>query len=272
MVYEFIFYPLIGFFIAIIVGMTGVAAGLLGTPLMILAGLPTVSAVGVNLLWDVIMRAFGSFLHHKAANVDWRISKLLIMGGVPGVVGGGAVLFYVKSAYGDELLNFGLRIFIIILVSALASLELLRQRKSSKKVSADNPSPEEKEEPINTRGSKFKFLCTGALPGFTVATTSIGSGSVLLPLLLRLMKNPHKMVGIALFFGLVMTGVSSFFHFGLGSIDYLVVGLLLAGSIPGTFLGVKLNKKVSAAKLRRILVIIIFVAVAMLILKTFYLH
>jgi uncharacterized protein len=80
-------YPLSGFVVGAIVGLTGMGGGSLMTPLLILLfGVHPLTAVGTDLLYAAVTKAAGAAIHFKKGNVDWRVAGLLAAGSVPATV------------------------------------------------------------------------------------------------------------------------------------------------------------------------------------------
>jgi hypothetical protein len=94
----------------------------------------------------------------------------------------------------------------------------------------------------------------GLVAGFLVGMTSVGSGSIIMMLLLLFYSyQPKVMVGTDIVHAVLLTGVTSILHFRLGNVDPKLVGCLLIGSIPGGLLGSHLSTRVPMPWLRRIL-------------------
>jgi uncharacterized membrane protein YfcA len=95
----------------------------------------------------------------------------------------------------------------------------------------------------------------GLLAGFLVGMTSVGSGSIIMLLLLLLLYSfaPKVMVGTDIAHAVILTGVTSLLHWRAGNVDAHLVGSLLIGSIPGGILGSHLSTRVPVLWLRRIL-------------------
>ena len=90
--------------------------------------------------------------------------------------------------------------------------------------------------------------------------TSVGSGSIIMMLLLLFYSFPPKiMVGTDIVHAVILTGVTSLLHFRLGNIDPNLVGALVIGSIPGGLLGSQLSTRVPMVWLRRILCTVLLV-------------
>ena len=80
-------YPLSGFVVGALVGLTGMGGGSLMTPLLILLfGVHPLTAVGTDLLFAATTKTVGTAIHSKNGNVDWRVAGLLAAGSVPATV------------------------------------------------------------------------------------------------------------------------------------------------------------------------------------------
>jgi len=130
-----------------------------------------------------------------------------------------------------------------ILLIVISSL-LLVQRRIEKQVA--HPTP--------TRTSFAGMALIGLAAGFLGGLTSVGSGSIIMLLLLMFYSYPPKvMVGTDIVDAVVLTGVTSLLHFRLGNVDLSLVGYLLIGSVPGAILDSYLSARVPVLWLRRLL-------------------
>ena len=106
----------------------------------------------------------------------------------------------------------------------------------------------------------------GLFSGFLVGMTSVGSGSIIMMMLLLFYSYPPKVnVGTDIVHAVVLTGVTGFLHFRLGNVDPALVSALLVGSIPGGLVGSYLSTRVPVLWLRRILCAILFITGARMI-------
>jgi uncharacterized membrane protein YfcA len=106
----------------------------------------------------------------------------------------------------------------------------------------------------------------GLVAGFLVGMTSVGSGSIIMMLLLLLYKFPPKvMVGTDIVHAVALTGVTTLMHARLGNINTSLVGALLIGSIPGGLFGSYLSTRVPVPWLRRILYVLLLATGARMI-------
>ena len=84
----------LGFIIAVFIALTGVGAGSLTTPLLILLlGLPAKECVGTALIFGTVVKILSvpGYLFRK--QVNWRVFAYLTAAGIPGVIAGRAASF-----------------------------------------------------------------------------------------------------------------------------------------------------------------------------------
>src|SRR5947209_16831919 len=96
---------LLGFVIALAIALTGVGAGSMTTPLLILLlRVPPAVAVGTALTFGWIVKVASLPVYVYRRQVDLRVLALLIVGGLPGVVAGGLLLAKLKHGPYESLL------------------------------------------------------------------------------------------------------------------------------------------------------------------------
>src|SRR6201996_6593714 len=95
----------LGFIIALAISLTGVGAGSMTTPLLIVfLGVSPATAVGTALTFGAIVKIASVPLYAVRRQVNLRILWLLLAGGIPGVICGAPLLNRVKhSAYNGVL-------------------------------------------------------------------------------------------------------------------------------------------------------------------------
>jgi uncharacterized membrane protein YfcA len=91
--------------------------------------------------------------------------------------------------------------------------------------------------------ARLKLVAVGALVGFLVAMTSIGSGSLLMVFLLLLTPYPlGELVGTDILYGLATMALAGSMHVRMGHFDSGLLLHLVVGSLPGVVLGSRLTK------------------------------
>jgi uncharacterized membrane protein YfcA len=85
-----------------------------------------------------------------------------------------------------------------------------------------------------------------------VSLTSIGSGSITMPLLYLLMPGLglHRLVGSDVAFAALLVLAAALGHLGMGNVNLGLSANLLVGSVPGVFIGSKLCARLPEIWLR----------------------
>jgi len=234
---------LTGFVVGVLIGMTGVGGGVLLLPVLIFGlRVPPIVAVGSDALFNFFTKIPASLLHLKRGTVRRKVVIALALGSVPGSIGGVNLLMYIRHVYGDGVNHF-IKSAVGVLLIIIPTL-LLLQRRIEERIA---------NRPPTTKGFAGMVII-GAVAGLLVGMTSVGSGSIIMMLLLLFYSFPPKVnVGTDIVHAVVMTGVTGFLHFRFGNVDPRLVVSLLIGSIPGGLLGSHLSTRVPMLWLRRIL-------------------
>jgi uncharacterized protein len=233
----------IGFLVGTLIGMTGVGGGVLLLPLLIFVlRIPPIMAVGSDALFNFITKIPSSMVHLQRGTVRKVIVLALAAGSVPGSIVGVGLLRHLRNLYGS-----GVNSFITIAVGILliiVPLLLLFQTRIEEAVSHRPP----------TMKSFFGISLMGLLGGFLVGMTSVGSGSIIMMLLLMFYSfHPKQMVGTDIVHAVLLTGATSLLHWSMGNVNFPLVGSLVIGSIPGGIIGSYLSTRMPVPWLRRIL-------------------
>jgi uncharacterized membrane protein YfcA len=222
-----------GFFIGIMIGLTGMGGGSLMTPVMIfIFKVQPIFAVGTDLALSSITKIAGSFVHLRLKNVDFKVTGSLLSGSIPGAVVG-LLLLRLISFLQISSVNLFINRFlgmVLIFVSVGLFYPSLWRFAHKIKFSMDE-------------GRKKAIVRTlSFIVGFAVSITSVGSGSIFLPFLLAVYPlSISQVVGIDVFHGAVLTAVAAVGHMVNSSVDFHLLVDLLIGSVPGVVLGSKLS-------------------------------
>jgi uncharacterized membrane protein YfcA len=225
---------LLGFVIAVSVGLTGIGGGSFTVPaLLLILGLPPAEAVGTTFVYAGVLRLLAAPFYLATRQVHSHYLRLLILGAAPGLVIGMLALQLLAKQNGNAL--------IVLVVGALLTL--------SSSVSfvprAQVPSFARK----NSRWLPWLAFPIGIESGFS----SAGAGALGTVLLLNYSEMPpSQVVGTDVLFGLVLAAIGTAIHWTLGSISAPILTQLLLGGIPGVLLGCALSRKVPAKKLKTV--------------------
>ena len=224
----------IGFFVGIVVGLTGVGGGSIMTPILVAVGINPVIAVGSDLAMSVPTRLYGAFVHHRQKTVKPQLVKALCWGGIPGALAGMAVLYVLRRTTDLALLHVWLVHAIgasLFLSAGLMIVSSFVRPKNRARPTAAGPA----------RMRDVHAAAIGALVGFIVSITSIGSGSVTLPLLTLIMPSIAlpELVGSDIAFSAFLVPAAALGHWSMGDVDGRLTISLIAGSLPGVFIGTR---------------------------------
>src|SRR5258707_13820037 len=114
-------YSIGGFAVSAIVGLTGVGGGSLMTPLLVLVfGVPPVTAVGTDLLYAGFTKIGGAISHGIKGHVDWRITGWLAAGSVPATLVALIALAFLPPAGASTRLVLSTALGVMLVLTALA--------------------------------------------------------------------------------------------------------------------------------------------------------
>ena len=235
---------LVGFFVGTLIGMTGVGGGVLLLPILIFGlHVPAMRAVGSDALFNFFTKIGASIVHLRKGTVRRKVVLALIIGSAPGSYLGVSLLHHLRQLHGDGVNHF-ITVAVGVLLICIPTF-LFFQKKIEDRAAAKPP----------TMKSFAWMSLIGLIAGFLVGITSVGSGSIVMMMLLLFYSfQPKVMVGTDIVHALLLTGVTSFLHFKINNnIDVHLVGALLIGSVPGGLLGSYLSTRVPVPWLRRIL-------------------
>lgn len=226
----------IGFITGVLIGLTGTGGGVLLTPLlMVLTPYPAVVLIGTDIVNGAFTKLLGVFEHRRLGQVRWKLATFLIVGTIPGTVGGILLLSFLKSRLVESQLDHLLRMVLGITLFCVAILlPLVRLGKvKPPKTWVDAPAA----------GTRIRLILAGALVGFLVAMTSIGSGSLLMVFLLLLTPYPlGELVGTDILYGLATMALAGSLHVGMGHFNSGLFLHIVIGSLPGVVLGSRLTR------------------------------
>jgi|HubBroStandDraft_6_1064221.scaffolds.fasta_scaffold262792_2 uncharacterized membrane protein YfcA len=234
---------LVGFGVGTLIGMTGVGGGVLLLPILIFGlGVPPMLAVGSDALFNFVTKIGASAVHLRKGTVRLKVVVALAIGSAPGSYLGVRFLVHLRNTYGNGVNHF-ITVAVGVLLICIPTF-LFFQKKIEDRAAAKPPSMK-----------SFAWMSLiGLVAGFLVGITSVGSGSIVMMMLLLFYSfQPKVMVGTDIVHALILTGVTSLLHFRLHNVDLRLVGALLIGSIPGGLLGSYLSTRVPVPWLRRIL-------------------
>jgi uncharacterized protein len=221
-------FVLVGLVVGTCMSYSGVGAGAITTPLLIFLGVGTDTAIGSDLLFALGTKIVAMLTHMQKRTVQWSVLWRLAAGGVPGAIIGVMVSAYLHRHLDVKQLELVLRIAVAIalLISAAGII-------FNRKLARDAAVVE------TTSLPTLQLAALGLFVGVCVSITSIGAGSLTLPLLLVIVPSValRRLIGTDLAFAVVVLVPSLLGHLRIGDVNPAISASLLIGSIPGVFIG-----------------------------------
>ncbi len=213
---------LIGFTIAVFIALTGVGAGTITTPMLVLfLGVPTTAAVSTGLLFSAAVKLVLAPAQVLRKQVNWRVLGYMLAGGLPGVLLGSFVLSRLATAGSRQVTN--LLLGAVLVVTALYQIGF-----SFRKHDPDAPRRD------RARSLGWLMFPVGAEVGFS----SAGAGALGTAALLSLTTlAPAQVVGTDILFGFVLSLVGSGAHLFAGSLESGLLQRLVIGGMFGVIAG-----------------------------------
>jgi uncharacterized membrane protein YfcA len=239
-----------GALVGLAVGLTGMGGGALMTPIMVMVfGVNPTAAIGSDLAASVFMKPFGAVVHQRAGTVRWDLVRWLLPTAVPAAFGG---VFLLRTLGDGDALQRRVKYVIgVALLLAVVGM-LVRMWLDRRRGAAPADGGEVSVRPLAT-------LAIGLVGGAVVGMTSVGSGSLIIVMLMlahpRLKAN--HLVGTDLVQAIPVVAAAALGHLVSGDADLGLAATLLIGAIPGVVVGALLSTRVTGPALRWILVVLL---------------
>lgn len=236
---------LAGLAVGLLVGLTGMGAGSLMTPILITVfGLPAGTAVGTDLVYAAITKSFGAARHHQLKNVNRELALWMATGSVPAAIIG---VFSLYHLFGGDVNSWlpdviGYALVLVGIAVAIRTFVTIRGLMDAHKLPKDGEL---------TRRHRVYALAIGAVFGFILGLTSVGSGVFFGMALVTIFPlSARRVVGTDLFHGMMVTLAAGAATIIWGTPNFGYVGSILIGSIPGILIGSQFTARVHEKALR----------------------
>lgn len=223
----------IGFGIALMLGLTGVGAGVLTAPaLLLILHTPAKLAVGTALVFGAVIKFVAAPNYALRRQVNYPVLGWMLLGGLPGVLLGSLWLDHVARTRSHLLLGI---VGVVVFVSAALNLWRLLGGKT--------PGPGR---------DRRRWLPLVTLPiGIEFGFSSAGSGALGSVALMSLTSiTAGQIVGTDVFFGLGLSLVGGGWQFTAGNFDGFLLAKLMAGGVLGALAGAQLAAVMPSRPLR----------------------
>jgi len=256
---------LVGFFIGITIGMTGIGGGALVMPALIhILKIPPVPAVGTSLTYAILTRIGGLVEHARLKTIRKRTGLYFILGSAPGVVLSSQFLNYLSRKIDPAYLNpvLQLSIGIVLLVTCAALIfETYFMEKLTGRGSNGHYIPQA-DFPLKR---KIGGIGSGLIVGILVGATSMGGGVLVIPLLIIFFNlSASNTVGTSMMISVVLAALGGSVYLLNNNVIIPTVILMTVWSLPGVSLGSRIAVRLPEKALKSfIITIIAFAAVSL---------
>ncbi|HEY0718502.1 MAG TPA: sulfite exporter TauE/SafE family protein [Streptosporangiaceae bacterium] len=244
---------LAGFIVGVLVGLTGSGGGALMTPILILLfGVTPSAAVSSDIVASAIMKPFGGAIHFRRGTVHRGLVLWLSIGSVPAAFAG----VFIDHALGSghvmqQRIEYAMGAALIVAAGALVYRLLLDSARTRPDPAADEDAP------VAVRPALT--VAIGVFGGLLVGITSVGSGSLMIVLLMvaypRL--SMRRLVGTDIVQSVPLVGSAAVAHALFGNLVFGLSAAIAIGSIPGVILGSLVSARASNFLLRPVLAVVL---------------
>jgi uncharacterized membrane protein YfcA len=223
--------------IGFLVGMTGAGGGALMTPMLILLfGVKPSTAISSDLVAAVVMRPIGAAVHLRQGTVNLRLVGWMTLGSVPTAFLGAYLLHligHVKAAENNVQIALGAAL--LIGAAAMILRYVLDRRAGHTRQGVVHDLTVR---PLST-------VVIGMIGGIIVGITSVGSGSLMIVLLLFVypMLGVKQLVGTDLTQAVPLTAAAALGALAFGHVELSVTTSLIIGSVPAVLVGSFLSSR-----------------------------
>jgi uncharacterized membrane protein YfcA len=238
--------------VGLLVGLTGAGGGALMTPMLILLfSVKPAAAISSDLVAAVVMRPVGAAVHLHKGTVNLRLVGLMSLGSVPMAFLGAFLLREMGDSSPDQQ-NVEIALGAALLLGAIAMVvRYVLDRRSG-----------------NARTGKIAEVAIRPVPtvligmagGLIVGITSVGSGSLMIILLLFTypLLSAGQLVGTDLTQAVPLTAAAALGALAFGHVEFGVTASIIVGSVPAVLIGSLLSSRAPDRFIRPAITFVIF--------------
>jgi uncharacterized protein len=238
--------------VGFLVGLTGAGGGALMTPMLILLfGIKPSTAISSDLVAAVFMRPFGAAVHIAKKTVNFRLVGWMVLGSVPMAFVGAYILHVMGHAKTSQTDIEKLLGAALLVGAAAMVLRYFLDRRSGRDRTTIVHHLEVRPVPS---------ILIGMVGGLIVGLTSVGSGSLMIVLLLFVypMLGANQLVGTDLTQAVPLTMAAALGALIFGHVQFSVTTSIILGSVPAVLVGAFLSSRAPDKYIRPAITFVIF--------------
>ena len=269
--------------VGILSGLFGVGGGFLMTPFLIFLGVPPTYAVANEANNILATSVSGSTTHYLKDTLDYKMGLMIVIGGAIGTLIGIWTFTYFKGIGKIDIVISLAYMYILAIIGTAMLVEGLDEiDKARKKIITKKKLHVHywiHGLPLRMRFQKSKLyesaftpIIIGLFVGFIAAIMGIGGAFILVPAMIYIIGMPTRLIpGTSLFVTIFVSVIVTFLHaFNYGSIDLILVFMLVTGSIIGVQVGQKLGESVDSTGLKTLLALLLLIVGIAIAYDTFF--
>ena len=269
--------------VGILSGLFGVGGGFLMTPFLIFLGVPPAYAVANEANNILATSVSGSTTHWLKNTLDYKMGMMIVVGGTAGTILGILTFTYFKDIGKINIVIPLAYMYILaiigtaMLVEGVAEIDRVRKKIFLKKKLHSHYWIHGLPLRMKFKKSKlyesaFTPIIIGLFVGFIAAIMGIGGAFILVPAMIYIIGMPTKLIpGTSLFVTVFISAIVTILHaFNYGSIDLILVSMLILGSIVGVQCGQKIGEFIDSTELKTLLAILLLLVGIAIAYDTFF--
>jgi len=238
--------------VGLLVGVTGAGGGALMTPMLILLfNVKPSAAISSDLVAAVVMRPVGSVVHMRKGTVNFRLVGWLCVGSVPMAFLGAYLLHELGgSSAQQQNVEYALGGALLAGTAAMLLRSWLDRRNGQRRIAAIGT--------LTVRPAVT--VAIGAVGGIIVGMTSVGSGSLMIVLLLFAypLISAGELVGTDLTQAVPLTAAAALGALAFGHVEFGLTTAVIIGSVPAVLIGSLLSSRAPDKYIRPAITFVIF--------------
>ena len=242
--------------VGLLVGLTGAGGGALMTPMLILLfHVKPAAAISSDLVAAVVMRPVGSLVHMRTGTVNYRLVGWMCAGSVPMAFLGSYLLHVLGGGAGGSTAQQH-HVQLALGVALLAGTAALLVR-----TWLDRRSGQARTQSVGSLSVRPAVtLAIGAAGGLIVGMTSVGSGSLMIVLLLFAYPaiSAKQLVGTDLTQAVPLTAAAALGALLFGPVQFALTTAVIVGSVPAVLIGSLLSSRAPDKYIRPVITFVIF--------------
>jgi uncharacterized membrane protein YfcA len=240
--------------VGFVIGLTGMGGGALMTPvLVILFHVNPLAAISNDVLASVVLKPIGGGVHARRGTVSWTLVRWLAVGSVPAAFGGAYVISRVAGPGAGNTVKHILGWVLLVAAAGMLVKTIAQTRRRA--LPTGKPMDPALVRPVPT-------VLIGVIGGFAVGLTSVGSGSLMIVMLMFLYPklSSREMVGTDLVQAIPLVASAAIGHLIFGDLQFGLTSSVLVGAIPGVYVGARISASASDRFIRPALIAVLTIS------------